>query len=301
MRVLITGATHGMGLGVARDLARRPDVEVVVLGRSEARCQQVCDELAALGSSDRVSYVRCDLARLTEVRAAIGDLRARGGGLDAVFINAGLGYAPERRETEDGYLEHFQVNYLAQFMLLLHLLELLEASPHGGRVVFNVTEVGELDLDDLQMRQGWTFEKAIGAAMVAKHMFGARLHQLYEARSGPAVSAIGFQIPKTVWTNQLAIIPWHMRAMATVAKWFGSFITIDQCGEMIAPLLIEGADESRARSGHFLTFEAGSYRDVGKNPASSDPEDWRRLWDLSLDLCADDATRACAARLEAGG
>ncbi len=297
MRVLITGATNGMGKGVARALIAQPDVEIIVLGRSEERCKSTCVELAQIASAERVSFMVCDLSKLRDVRAAIDELHARYTRLDGLFVNAGLGYAPRRLETEDGMVEHFQVNYLSQFMLTLGVLDLLEASEHGGRVVFNATETGALDFDNLQLQRDWTFDKGVGVGMVAKRMFYRRLHELYAARPAPRVSCFGFQIPKTVWTNQLNIIPFAMKAMATVMKWFGQFISIDACGEIMAPLFTDAAEQTAARAGRFLTWKGGTFVDVGKNPASADPKDWETLWDVSVELCRDDQTMRCAERL----
>jgi NAD(P)-dependent dehydrogenase (short-subunit alcohol dehydrogenase family) len=234
---------------------------------------------------------------LSDVRTAVDEIRNRHSELDALFVNAGLGYAAQRVETEDGMVEHFQVNYLSQFMLTLNLLDLLENSSHGGRVVFNTTEVGELDFDNLQLETGWTFEAGVGLGMVAKHMFYMRLHELYQASSGPRVSCFGFQVPMTVWTNQINIIPFPMKAMATVMRWLGRFISIDECGAMMAPLFVDGPQATTTRSGRFLTWEDGAFVDVGENPASPDPKDWKRLWNRSLELCGDERTRQCAARL----
>lgn len=284
MKVLITGGTHGMGEGVARALAGRRGVELIVLGRSAERLEQVRTELAHIASEERVSVVRCDLSRMSDVRAAVAELRERHPSLDGIFVNAGLGYAPKRVITEDGMLEHFQVNYLSQFALTLGLLDRLEASTEGGRVVFNVTDFGALDLADLSLERGWTYERAVGLGMVAKHMFYRQLHRRYAAQAGPRVSCFGFQIPKTVWSNQLEIIPAPMKAMATVAKWLGQFISIDECGAIMAPLFVESASESLARSGRFLTSKNGAFVDVGKCPASGDPNDWERLWTKSLEL-----------------
>jgi hypothetical protein len=128
-------------------------------------------------------------------------------------------------------------------------------------------------------------------------MFYRRLHQLYAARSGPSVSSFGFQIPKTVWSNQLQIIPLPLRMMATVMKWFGRFISIDECGAIMAPLFVEGRTESSLKSGRFLTWKKDALVDVDHSPASSDPKDWERLWNLSLELCADEPTRRSADRL----
>ena len=72
--------------------------------------------------------VLCDLTKLSDVRKAIEEIHSQHETLDGLFVNAGLGYAAKRVETEDGMDPHFQVNYLSQFMLTLNLLDLLEKS-----------------------------------------------------------------------------------------------------------------------------------------------------------------------------
>lgn len=70
---------------------------------------------------------------------------------------AGVMMVPQR-ETEDGFEEHFGVNYLGHFLLTHLLLDDLQASGSPGRSARVVTVssathyVGELDLDDLQSR-----------------------------------------------------------------------------------------------------------------------------------------------------
>ena len=298
MKVLITGGTNGMGKGVAKALAANKDVELVILGRSEPLLRAVTAELAALSAPERISSVCCDLSRLRDVHTAIDALRARHTGLDAVFVNAGLGYAPRHELTADGLDPHFQVNYLSHFMLVLNLLDLLEGSKHGGRVIFNAPGFGELNWDDLQLKQAkWNTEFAVGQGMVAKRMFAMRLHELYAARSAPSVSTYSFEIPKTVWSNQLTIIPSGMRAMATVMKWFGQFISIDECGEIMAPLFLESRDECAKKSGRLVTLKKGELRDVEKNPMVLDAEQRARMWKLSLELCHDERTTRAAERL----
>lgn len=297
MKVLITGATNGMGKGVARALAAKPEVELILHGRSEPLLRQCLEELARVAGPGRISTLRCDLSRLREVRSAIGELRSRQAGLDAIFINAGIGYAPRQEVTEDGLDAHFQVNYLSQFMLTLNLLDLLEASSQGGRVVFNAPSFGELRWDDLQLTKGWNYEFAIGQGMVAKRMFYSRLHEIYSSRTGPKVSCYGFEIPKTVWTHQIALIPLPMRIMATLMKGLGRFISIDACGEIMAPLFLEGRDASAKKSGRLVTFKGGEPSDCERNPTVLDPTQRERLWQESLALCADEATTRAAERL----
>ncbi|MHC4778294.1 MAG: SDR family NAD(P)-dependent oxidoreductase, partial [Planctomycetota bacterium] len=190
MKVLVTGGTHGMGRGVAEMLAGSDNQihEVVILCRSKDLGETTVNELKSITKNEKISIVLCDLARLADVRNAIKELRDRHGSLDGLFVNAGLGYAAKRVETEDGMDPHFQVNYLSQFMLTLNLMDLLEKSEHGGRVVFNAPKFGEIFWDDLQMRDKWGYERGVGQAMLAKRMFYVRLHDLCRKRTESKVS-----------------------------------------------------------------------------------------------------------------
>lgn len=303
MKVLITGATNGMGKGVARALAARDDRshEVILLARSKERGDAVVREIQSSTQNAKVSFVHCDLTRLSDVRQAVAEIRAQHPHLDGIFVNAGLGYAARREETVDGMDSHFQVNYLSQFMLTLNLLELLERSGAGGRVIFNVTEGGRIFWDDLQMKKKWGYVNGIRQAMVAKRMFYTQLHDLMRRANRSRVSFYGFQIPKTVWSNQINIIPSRMRAMATVVKWFGGFISIDECGEIMAPLFTENQAESLKRSGKLITSGRRGFVEVDDDAAVSDQAMQDRLWEASLDLCKDENTRRIAEELRRMG
>ena len=241
MKVLVTGGTNGMGKGVAQVLAGIDDQlhEIIILCRSKERGEATIKELEATTKNNKISMVLCDLAKLSDVRNAIKKIHSQHEFLDSLFVNAGLGYAAKRIETEDGLDSHFQVNYLSQFMLTLNLLDLLEKSKLGGRVIFNVTKGGEIFWDDMQMKKKWGYEDGIHQAMVAKRMFCDRMHSIYKKTDGSKVSFIGFEISKTVWTNQLNIIPFFMKTVATVMKFFGTFISIEECGTIMSPLFTE--------------------------------------------------------------
>lgn len=292
MKILITGGTNGMGKGVAKELASIDNQahELIILCRSKKLGEAVIEEFKNTTLNRNVSLVLCDLTKLSDVRNAINEIQSKHTFLDGIFINAGIGYAAERVETEDGMDSHFQVNYLSQFMLTLNLLSLLEGSTNGGRVIFNVTEGGEIFWDDMQMKKDWGYERGIHQAMAAKRMFLLTLHQLYQNNSDVKLSFIGFQIPKTVWTNQVNIIPRYMKAMATLMKFFGKFITIEECGKIIAPLFTETQKESLKKSGKFITVKNNSFTEIKEDQKILDPELQQRLWEISLELCADEKT-----------
>ncbi len=298
MKVLVTGGTNGMGLGVAKILAERDNQthEIIILCRSKERGEATIKELEEVTKNKKISIVLCDLSKLSEVRTVIKELHEKHEFLDGIFINAGIGYA-KREVTEDGMDPHFQVNYLSQFMLTLNVLDLLEKSENGGRVIFNVAYFGELFWDDLQMKKKWGYERGVGQGMVAKRMFYVRLHDLYRKIEGSKLSFFGFQIQKTVWTNQINIIPFFMKAMARLAKLFGAFISIEKCGITMAPLFTEMQEESLKKSGKFITWKKDQFIEKEQAEIVFDQELQEKLWNISLDLCKDEKTTQIAENL----
>ncbi len=300
MKILVTGGTNGMGKGVAKVLAGLDNQihEVIILCRSKELGEATIREIETGTGNKKTSIILCDLTKLTDVRTAIDEIQSKHKFLDCIFINAGLGYAAKRVETEDGMDSHFQVNYLSQFMLTLNLLNLLENSQIGGRVIFNVTRGGKIFWDDIQMKRNWEFEKGIHQAMLAKRMFLVRLNDFYKQSKRPKISFTGFEISKTVWSNQLNIIPLSMKTMATIMKFFGTFISIEKCGKIMAPLFTESQAESLKRSGKFITWKKNSFIELDEDKIVKDNEMQDKLWKISLELCNDEKTTQIANSLQ---
>lgn len=299
MKILITGGTHGIGNGVAKVLAGmdNPVHEIIILGRSEKLGKDVIKELERMTSNMKISFILCDLSKLIDVKRAILEIKTKHQYLDGIFINAGLGYVPKRVETQDGMDAHFQVNYLSQFMLTLNLLDLLEKSEKGGRIIFNATKNGEIGWDDLQMTQKWSYEKGIHQAMAVKRMFLVKLHNLYRKRKDSNLSFLGFQIHKIVWSNQLNIIPTFMKLMASLAKLFGSFISMEKCGNIMAPLFTESQEESLKKSGKLVSWKDNEFIYLEEDASVLDESLQNRLWKMSLALCEDEKTSQIAGDL----
>ena len=300
MKVLVTGGTNGMGKGLAKVLAGidNQNHEILLLCRSKELGETTIREIENFTMNKKMSYILCDLAKLNDVRNAVSEIQSKHKYLDCVFINAGLGYATKRVETEDGMDSHFQVNYLSQFMLTLNLLNLLENSVKGGRVIFNVTRSGRIFWNDIQMEKNWSFENGIHQAMVAKRMFLFKLHDLYKGVKESKVSFIGFEISKTVWSNQLNIIPVSMKIIATIMKYFGTFISIENCGMIMAPLFTECQDDSVKKSGKFFTWKKYGFIGIDEEESVLNREMQEKLWKISLELCKDETTTKISDRLQ---
>jgi NAD(P)-dependent dehydrogenase (short-subunit alcohol dehydrogenase family) len=79
---LITGGASGFGAEVARQLVRRGD-SVVLCDIDETGGQKVADELGA-------TFLRCDVSDYDQVVATTDAAEQVHGGLDLVFLNAGI-------------------------------------------------------------------------------------------------------------------------------------------------------------------------------------------------------------------
>ena len=82
MIALITGGASGFGAEVARQLVRRGDA-VVLVDIDEAGGQAVADEVGG-------HFLRCDVSSYDEVVATTAAAEQIHGGLDLVFLNAGI-------------------------------------------------------------------------------------------------------------------------------------------------------------------------------------------------------------------
>ncbi|HET6146991.1 MAG TPA: SDR family NAD(P)-dependent oxidoreductase [Polyangia bacterium] len=170
--VLVTGASDGLGRGVARALAAR-GAELLVHGRDAARTEAVAGELRAHGAAAVRVYL-ADLASLAEVRRLAAEVRAREPRLHVLVNNAGIGTTvptSARAESADGIELRFAVNYLSHYLLTRELLPLLRASA-PARIV-NVSSIGQtaIDFDDPMLTRGYSGMRAYCQSKLAQIMF----------------------------------------------------------------------------------------------------------------------------------
>ena len=98
LTILVTGATDGLGRGVAAGLAA-DGARVLVHGRSRARIDDTIEEIRRTTGNDSSRGYLADLASLAEVRRLADDVQANEAGLDVLINNAGIGRGPTGAQT----------------------------------------------------------------------------------------------------------------------------------------------------------------------------------------------------------
>jgi NAD(P)-dependent dehydrogenase (short-subunit alcohol dehydrogenase family) len=194
-QVLVTGATDGLGRGLATRLAGE-GATVLAHARSEERGREALGEL--LDGPGDVRLVVGDLASLSAVRALADQVPDR---LDVLVNNAGIGFAGARQESDDGYELRFAVNYLAGFLLASLLRARLEASA-PARIV-NVASGGQeaIDFDDVMLEHGYDGARAYRQSKLAQIMHA---FDLAEELEGSAVTATALH-PATFMDTKMVI------------------------------------------------------------------------------------------------
>jgi short-subunit dehydrogenase len=118
VKALVTGASSGIGLALARRLAKR-GFEVWLGARRKPALDALADEIRAAGGA--ATSVTLDVSQPEATEAAVSALDAAVGGFDLVVANAGIGgeQTPAHRQTLAGARATIETNYLGALATIL--------------------------------------------------------------------------------------------------------------------------------------------------------------------------------------
>lgn len=273
--VMVTGATDGIGLVTARELARQ-GARVLLVGRNEQKGQRAVGAIRAAAKGADLAFHRADLSRLSEIRrlaAIVGETEPQ---LDVLVNNAG-GIFNARQETADGFERTFALNHLNYFLLTNLLLDKLQAAP-AGRVV-NVASrahVGaELAFDDLHLTRGYKAWRAYKQSKLANILFTRALAQRLEGSTVTANALHpGFVRTRFGGDNPTVFRMGVRLAMAAMA------ISVEEGAK--TPIFLASSPAVEGRSGGYYVKNA----EARPAAAARDDAAAERLWQVSQDMVA---------------
>ena len=215
-RIIVTGATNGVGLGTARLLVRAGAHVILAVRNTDLGAQRA----AEIGGS--TSIAKLDLADLSSVRA-FPDLLDDD--VDILINNAG-GLTQHRADTVDGFETTIGTNFLGPFALTNLLL---------GRVRSQIINVGSdshksatLRLDDMHLRSHrWAAYAAYARSKLAVMLWGLELDRRLRA----AHSRVTTQLTHPGWVasnlshvSDKPVMAGFHRVVETLANRFGNDI-----------------------------------------------------------------------------
>ena len=173
--ILVTGATDGIGLETARELALLGH-EVVLHSRDAEKALQAADKIRHWVPEARLQTACADLSDLGQVVQMAHELNARLPRLDVLLHNAGV-YMAERKLTPNGFEKTMAVNYFAPFVLTRWLMSLLKRS--GDARVVTVSSVahqsGRIAFDNMNSEREFDAYHAYANSKLADTLFANAL------------------------------------------------------------------------------------------------------------------------------
>ncbi|WP_445186817.1 SDR family NAD(P)-dependent oxidoreductase [Pseudonocardia sp. Cha107L01] len=281
LRVVITGATSGIGEEIARGLVQR-GAAVTIVARNKAKADAVATELAAgAAGAPAPEVVLADLGDLASVRRAAAELDRRHDRIDVLVNNAGLAAMSPSRSA-DGFELMMATNHLGPFLLTNLLLGKL-GKAGSARIVGTASEAHRLGgrpqlrtLADPLDYGALGGQAAYGRSKLMNVLFTAELARRLD---GLGVTANCF-CPGLVATGLTRDVQGAQRVATFLART--PFVRRPEQGaRMGLRLVLDPALDGV--SGQFFTSTPGA-RLLPSVAARNDARYQRELWDRSAEL-----------------
>jgi len=270
-RVVLTGATNGIGLAAAIELGRR-GADLTLVARNPSRAAEAVRRISAVSRGSIPDVMLADLASQSSIRQLAAQLLARYPRIQVLLNNAGAIYA-RRQMTADGVELTWAVNHLAPFLLTNLVLDRMKTS-RPARIVTTSSgahEGARIPFDDLNAQRSWGgagFTR-YGETKLANVLFTAELARRLE---GTGVTANAFH-PGFVATGFNRNNGVLMRLGMAISR---PFARSPQKGAETLVWLVDSEEASDLNGAYVF-----DRRPVAPSPAAQDVEAARRLWQVS--------------------
>jgi len=272
--ILITGASGGIGLQSAIDLAKE-GANIVMVGRDKERTSQAVDLVKTQTGNQSVSYLLADLSSIQEVRKLAQEFKDKYQTLDVLLNNAGAIFL-SRKVSVDGYEMTLALNHLNYFLLTNLLLDMLKAAP-SARIV-NVSSRahyrGHVNFDDLQSEHGYNGMQVYSMSKLMNVLF---TYELARRLDGTNVTANCLH-PGFVASNFAGNNGWIVRV---AMNFMSGRISVEEGAK--CPIFLASSSDVQGVSGKYFNYDT---KETRSSEESYDQNVARRLWDVSEKLVA---------------
>ena len=183
---IVTGANTGIGLEIARGLARK-GAKVVLACRDGDKAKAAMANIKSGPEQADLAYLHLDLANLASVHDAADEAKGYER-IDVLIDNAGIMMPPLGHKM--GVEQQFAVNHLGHFAFVGRLLNKL-AENGGARIVTqsSIAHKGAMiDFDNLDAKHGYGKQKFYGQSKLANLLFALELDRRLRKSNSSVVS-----------------------------------------------------------------------------------------------------------------
>lgn len=290
-RAVVTGASGGLGLGLASRLAGA-GAEVLLAVRDARKGEAALGRIRREVPGAEVSLRTLDLASLASVTALAENLTAEGRPINMLVNNAGVMAPATRHTTADGFELQFGTNYLGHVALTARLLPVLRAGQaRVTTMTSSAARQAKLNWADLQGERKYQAVRSYGQSKLANLLFALELDRRSIAAGWGIVSNAAH--PGTTLTGLYAAGPNlgrerpapHEAIMTRLARWGVLVQGVDQG---LLPALY-AATNPQARGGRLYGPDGigqftGGPTELAIYRSARDAAEAAGLWDYSLDL-----------------
>ncbi len=270
--VMVTGATNGIGLVAARELANM-GARVMLVSRNQQKCVTVAEQIKSQTGNLQVEYIVADLSTRTGVQQAAHEFKKHHTHLDVLLNNAGAVYM-SRQLSKDNIELTFALNHLNYFHLTILLLDVLKASS-SARIVSVASDAHrsqKLNFDDLQAEKSYNGMGVYGRSKLANVLF---TYELARKLDGTKVTANALH-PGFVSTG----FGKNNGKLMKIVLGLLSPIQREPAEGAATSIYLASSPEVQGVTGKYFT----DCKPVDSDPASYDRATAEKLWQTSLEM-----------------
>lgn len=280
--VVITGATSGLGFGLAVEFAKR-GAKVIMACRSQI--PEAGERVMELSGSETVEMRYMDLSKINTIHEFVDSLVKDGITIDVCILNAAVAL-PGPRKTETGQDEFFQVNYLSNVILTQDLIKqkVLQLKETGdlSRLIFISSDSHQgasyIDYDEFGKYFEYGVSKAISNYSYFKLVLNTYATELSRRINHEKVRlSINVICPGPVHSNIVKEAPWFLRKILGGIFW----VVFRAPSKAALPVVYMAlSPDCEGTTNQYLHM----FNPKQMDPKVYEPAEGEKLWVSSMDL-----------------